>query len=218
MNPALLSSRGESLYSLVTATVSLWCSGCEAKSKTRPGGSVCIAFKMKNWLHAQVEQLGVSRAVPGSHHVLHTDLSDLCACSGQDTLSRDTQWNWASTYCLWKRQYKNVLPLFPKNTLMLLKCSGPCCEQALTEFSVVLFVSPWIQWHKVTAMGPRERTFSSQNHSARVPSSISAPSQPGTWAPLHQQQHRPCPCPLLQTTKFLLLSGLVVHFQLAKAS
>lgn len=136
MNPALLSSRGESLYSLVTATVSLGCAGCEAKQKTRPGGSACIAFKMKNWLHAQVEQLEVSSAVPGSHHVLHADLSDPCACSGQDTLSQDTQWNWASTYCLWKRLNIKMPCLCSQRTLS-------CCWNAVL-WSMLWTSTDWI--------------------------------------------------------------------------
>lgn len=66
---------------------------------------------------------------------------------------------------------------------------GPCCEQALTEFSVVLFVLLWIQRHKVTAMGPQERRFSSQNHTARAQRDISSPSQPGICAPCVHGPH-----------------------------
>lgn len=53
----------------------------------------------------------------------------------------------------------------------------------------MIFVSPWIQWHKVTATGPQERMFSSQNHTARAHSNISPPSQPGTCAPSAHGPH-----------------------------
>lgn len=57
---------------------------------------------------------------------------------------------------------------------------------------MALFVSLWIQWHKVTAMGLQERTFSSQNNTARGHSSISPPSQPGTCAPSAHGPHHTC--------------------------
>lgn len=226
MNAALLSSRGEKRHHILLLQLQSL-SGVKVVKKSQRQGLMVLPALFSRWktdCMLRWSNMGwgcTGRAVVQEPTTSCTQTCQTLVLAVAKTHLAETQWNWASTYWLWKRLNTKRSCLCSQRTLS-------CCWNAVLRpilwtstdwiFSgvICLTLDPVAQsdWH-----GPSGKDFwltkphcqSSQQH-------FSPFTTLGTWALLHQQEPQPRPCPPLQTIKFMLLTGLVVQFQLAKAA